>query len=200
MKPKSSLSIPLSETDIIYLKKWICGKVSRDESGCWNWTGTVKPNGYGCAGYNKIRYHAHRLSYAVFVDAIPDDMTIDHLCKNRKCLNPAHMEVVTQAENALRGESSPAQNARKTMCKRGHELVPMPEDRRLHTSAKRHCPICGRIDAIEWNKNHRERKNKNNTKYAHGEKGQNTRREYYARNRERILLRLKKRTTPDIAA
>ncbi|WP_292915005.1 HNH endonuclease signature motif containing protein [Nitrosomonas sp.] len=86
--------------------------------GCWLWTGAMQNAGYG--SYGKPSRLAHRLMYELLVEPIPAGLVIDHLCRNRRCVNPAHMEVVTLAENVLRGESPPARNARKKVCPVGH--------------------------------------------------------------------------------
>lgn len=125
------------------LRFW--GKV--DKAGaCWEWTGTKSPNGYGTF---KIRntdpLYAHRISYEAIVGPIPDGLHIDHLCRNRGCVNPAHMEPVTSKVNNLRGESIAAKNARKTHCHRGHEFT--PENTWLRVGKRgpcRECRTCAR--------------------------------------------------------
>lgn len=160
------LSVDLPEDVRRDLRIRIFSRIITDGRGCWNWVGSIKPGGYGNITYKKVVYNAHRISFAVFSGTIPAGLTIDHLCKNRRCLNPQHMEIVTAGENALRGGSSPAMNAKKRVCKRGHELVSLSDKRKGHSSAKRHCPICERMDALSWNQNHKERKNANNRRYA----------------------------------
>jgi hypothetical protein len=71
-------------------------------SSCWEWQGYVMKSGYGQAGHNRRPQYVHRLSYAVFVGPIPDGLHIDHLCRNRRCIKPTHLEAVTQAENNRR--------------------------------------------------------------------------------------------------
>lgn len=89
---------------------------------CWVWTD--KPdNGYGRFWLNKKSELAHRFSYLIWVGSIPLDKQLDHLCRNRGCVNPKHLEPVSIAENVLRGEGLSAKNARKTHCKMGHELT-----------------------------------------------------------------------------
>lgn len=190
---KYNLSEPLPEYVKTYAFDVISKRIFIDDSQCWNWQGHITDKCYSVISVMDHQYYGHRLSFAVFIGVIPENLTIDHLCKNRKCINPTHMEVVTRAENALRGESSPAQNARKLFCKRGHVLQPIQEHRRDNNSAKRHCPICYRIDALEWNRGHRERKNENNNKYSRSEKGKSVRRARYALNRDQILKRLREK-------
>jgi hypothetical protein len=89
---------------------------------CWIWTSWTDVSGYGRFGIGKKNVSAHRWSYQFFRAEIPDGLAIDHLCRNRLCVNPWHLEPVTWRENALRGVGIPAQNACKTRCISGHEF------------------------------------------------------------------------------
>lgn len=90
---------------------------------CWPWQGNRKPSGYGRVYIGHSKYAlAHRVAYELANGPIPADLTIDHLCRNRSCVNPAHMEAVSRAENTMRGDTLGARNAAKTRCKRGHLL------------------------------------------------------------------------------
>jgi len=120
--------------------------VSVTEEGCWEWTGYIAKNGYAIFRLPDKRTTAHRAAYELLVGPIPEGLTLDHLCYNRRCVNPAHLEPVTQRENTLRSPRTQAtKNATKTHCKRGHPL----EGENLALWGKgRHCRTCHR----EWHR------------------------------------------------
>lgn len=91
----------------------------RSGSECWLWSGGLL-RGYGRFYIRRKYVGAHRFAYELLVGPIPDGLTLDHLCRVRACVNPAHLEPVTTRENWRRGESFSAMNARKTHCLRGH--------------------------------------------------------------------------------
>jgi hypothetical protein len=109
-------------------------KVVAGEDGCWIWAGGIAST-YGRFFLTSTRAYigAHRFSWELVNGPIPDDMTIDHLCFVRRCVNPAHMEVVTQAENNRRAA------ARKTHCPQGHEYT---EANTYVWGGKRQCREC----------------------------------------------------------
>lgn len=88
-----------------------------DESGCWFWTGTINRKGYGMFWPTANGTPAHRWSYEHYVGPIPEGLQLDHLCRVRRCVNPAHLEPVTAKENQVR---SPFDPAARTHCRQGH--------------------------------------------------------------------------------
>lgn len=94
------------------------------QTGCWIWMGARDTPGYGRVFYGGRLRGAHEAAYEWTRGPIPDGLTIDHLCRNKPCINPEHLEVVTMRENGLRGNSICARHARQTHCKRGHEFTP----------------------------------------------------------------------------
>lgn len=117
-------------------------KIARADGGCWQWTGAVSTGGYGTFNLGRdaegdYRYgYAHRLSYQLYVGPIPDGLTIDHLCRNKRCVNPDHLEPVTARENMLRGSSPGARAVRTGRCPKGH-----PYDSRSASGTQR-CRTC----------------------------------------------------------
>ena len=119
-----------------------------DKSGdCWVWTGALLRNGYGYFGVERGRCQlAHRWAYESAHGLIPIGLVIDHLCRNKACVNPAHLEAVTQSVNVLRGDSPAtirALRAGQTHCRRaGHEYT--PENTYRDKRGRRACKECAR--------------------------------------------------------
>jgi len=83
-----------------FKEKYIVDK----HTGCWLWQGSHHPNGYGRFNLNSMTIFAHRASYMLHVGDIPKGLVLDHLCRNTRCVNPGHLEVVTYQENRLRAK------------------------------------------------------------------------------------------------
>lgn len=92
------------------------------ESGCWEWVGTINPDGYGQFRVDGSLRRAHRVLYEQSNGPIPPGLTLDHLCRNRGCVRPDHLEAVSQRVNTMRGDTPAARNAGKTHCPMGHAL------------------------------------------------------------------------------
>ena len=121
---------------------------------CWEWQGCISSKGYGTFGFFGKWCKAHRASYMLFVGKIPEGLTIDHKCKNKKCVNPEHLRPMTMRDNILLGENCAAVNAKKTHCKRGHEFLkeniyPL---KMKNGRNSRSCRICIKIRSVYNNK------------------------------------------------
>lgn len=132
--------------------------------GCWGWNGSLSKTGYARIHLSKnnktFSVLAHRVSYEMSVGPIAEGLTIDHLCRNRSCTNPDHLEVVSQGENTRRGMSPAMILATRECCNHGHEFT--PENTKWKKDGEKRYRSCLACD--------RERQRK-----------------FYHRNKERIL-------------
>jgi hypothetical protein len=118
-------------------------KVQKGDN-CWEWQGNkLLLSGYGVIQRDGKRMYAHRVSYEIEHGNLPDSLVIDHLCRNRGCVRPSHLEAVTFTENVLRGDGPTAKNARKTHCKRNHPLS--GENLYVNPQGFRQCRTCMRM-------------------------------------------------------
>lgn len=139
------------EHDLLTMDK-IISNVNFLPSGCWEWKGCVNDKGYGQIRVKGKTYYTHRLMYKFTKGVLVPWLTIDHLCMNRSCCNPVHLEQISNRENNRRGNSISAKKSRQTHCIRGHELN--GGNLRIRTdTGHRQCVKCIKIRNTWRNKN-----------------------------------------------
>lgn len=127
----------------------------RKTDSCWLWTGNKGWDGYGHFWLDGRDVMAHRFSYELHRGQIPDGLTIDHLCRNKSCVNPEHLDPCTAAENTRRSPIGGwVKNRAKDRCMRGHPFT--PENTRIYRGW-RHCRECGRQHARRYYREKRAR-------------------------------------------
>jgi HNH endonuclease len=115
-------------------------RVEKRPDGCWVWVAALNGSGYGVVGRDSKVYRVHRIVYELLVRSIPDGLDLDHLCRNRACCNPAHLEPVTNRENWLRGQHPTAVTVRTDRCQRGHSMA----DAQTRPNGSRYCKPCAK--------------------------------------------------------
>lgn len=109
----------MEDTTALRARLWARTEVD-SETGCWNWTGQLDSGGYGKINAQHRTFAVHRLGCTLVGAPFDPELTLDHLCRNRRCWNPAHLEPCTLRLNILRGVGPTAENAHKTECIHGH--------------------------------------------------------------------------------
>jgi len=126
----------------------LLSKILIDSSGCWLWNGSISPEGYARIAVLGKPEYAHIVLYMRMVGTIPCGLELDHLCRVRHCVNPAHLEPVTSRVNMLRGVGVTAIRAKQTHCKRGHEFN--TENTGRAANGTRYCRICRLASRKGW--------------------------------------------------
>ena len=128
------------------LQERLLNKVLFDENtSCWIWKGAKNWFQYGVIHNQNKLFYSHRISYEIFNGKIPNGFVIDHLCNNRSCINPEHLEAVRQDENVRRSNSFTNQNMKKTHCIHGHLLEVSNLDKSNLSRGVRACIKCIKI-------------------------------------------------------
>tara|TARA_R110002167_G_scaffold98639_1_gene259246 strand:- start:276 stop:725 length:450 start_codon:yes stop_codon:yes gene_type:complete len=125
-------------------------KVDKTDN-CWNWTAFCDTWGYGQFRYGSRVIQAHRYSYLNFVGDLIEGLVVDHLCSNRKCVNPSHLEQVTQKQNVMRARS------KVTHCPSGHEYDAIKSNGKSYA---RSCKTCHAKAVAKYQHNNKEKINK----------------------------------------
>lgn len=125
-------------------------KIRVTDPGCWEWTGALNSRGYGQVGVLGVSKSTHRVAYELLVGPIPEQLQIDHLCRNKPCCNPQHLEPVTVLENMRRRPDT-----NKSHCTHGHAMTPANTIIKPRADGRfiRNCRVC----AIESQRERRRR-------------------------------------------
>lgn len=128
-----------------------------DDGSCWIWQGKKNRYGYGrmTPGYRGTgEKGAHRVAYELLVGPIPEGLVLDHLCRVRDCVNPAHLEPTTIGENVMRGDTHGARNRAKTHCAQGHPFI--ADNIYASAGRARECRTCKLVAVRKYRATHAE--------------------------------------------
>lgn len=162
---------PITDVDLAIVRDDFWSKVEVNGDGqCWPWLGFTNNRGYGyCHIKGNKKRGAHRISYRLCKGELSENQVIDHLCRNPICVNPAHLEAVSNRENTIRGvagEHRKTERANATHCNKGHDLT--AENIRLRKDGAKDCLACYK----QWTKNNNDkRRERRNRQLSGGENG-----------------------------
>lgn len=129
-----------------------------DAADCWDFTGALTAKGYGSFRVEGKSISAHRYAYETLVGPIPVGLQLDHLCRNRACVNPDHLQIVSPLVNTRRGHSFAARYGKRTHCKNGHAYTPENTGIRKDSNS-RYCRACLRVSSMRVRAEHRRQLN-----------------------------------------
>lgn len=134
------------------LRHYLESRISPEpNSGCWLWEAGWSSRGYGVFWVEQFEYKAHRIVYIIVKGSIPKGLELDHLCRNKCCCNPDHLEAVPHLVNVQRGDAGKKMAARrntKTHCVNGHSFA---ENSMVLRNGYRRCRACSRLDNLKHN-------------------------------------------------
>lgn len=140
-------------------KSWIprfWAKVDKRPDGCWMWTASVKEHGYGAFGIRAgLIRNAHAIAYELMKGPVPKGLELDHLCRNRACVNPDHLEAVTHVVNVRRGDAIASNHRRalaRTQCAKGHPYI--ESNLYVNPQGRRKCRTCRKLLADKYKQAH----------------------------------------------
>lgn len=131
---------PLGSTAMTSKEKFQTHVEVDENTGCWNWVGSKNRAGYGRVRRGGKVHRAHRWAYELYRESIPDGLVIDHLCRNHSCVNPWHLEPVTNDENCERGWGRRIKTGWINHCIHGHEFT--PENTYINPLGRKICRTC----------------------------------------------------------
>ena len=132
--------------EIKKVEKFLC-KINAVDGNCWNWSGEISKEGYGLFSISSKRFFAHRISFEMFKEKLNTSLVIDHVCRNRKCVNPDHLrQVTTRINNIENSISLFAKKSSQSHCVNGHEFS---EDSIYWEKGRRKCVKCRRKNALD---------------------------------------------------
>lgn len=135
-------SLPRVWVQDVELRFWRKVRCAQDVNVCWEWTAAHDDKGYGTFWSGTGLMKAHRWAYKHWVGPVADHLHLDHLCRNTSCVNPAHLEPVTMAENLRRGKKPYSDYANRTHCRHGHEWN--DGNTFVNPRGHRECLVCSR--------------------------------------------------------
>lgn len=129
-------------------EKRFWSRVDKTESGCWEWTAGKLASGYGSFRSANRAHVSHKFAWELLRGPVPEGLDLDHLCRNRACCNPDHLEPVTRQENLRRGWGARLKNGMTTQCIHGHEYT--PENTYVNPRGQWKCRTCRKVQKDRW--------------------------------------------------